>query len=114
MERGFGVNKSLLVESLTTKSLVAHKIVCDHMKVNIVSVEDVEVCPSLCCSAIHVRQRYNTYLEEQKKDKFQNVRSHKQKQVQKKITAVNKKKAMLENTIQECRQVCCGCQNVSK
>ena len=48
------------------------------------------------------------HLEEQKKDKFQNVRSYKRKQVQKEITAINKKKAMLENTIQECRQVCCG------
>ena len=50
------------------------------------------------------------HLEEQKKDKFQNVRSYKRKQVQKEITAVNKKKAMLENTIQECRQVCCECR----
>ena len=114
MERGFSVKNSLLVANLATKSLVAHRIVCDHMKFNNVSVEDVEIWPTFCYSVKHTRLRYSTYLEEQKKDKFQNVRSHKQKQVQKKITAVNKKKAMLENTIQECRQVCCGCQNVSK
>ena len=110
MERGCSVNKSLLVENLATKILVAHRIVCNHMKVNNVIVEDVVICPTLCCSVKHARQRYSTYLEEQKKDEFQNVRSsHKQKQVQKEITTVNKKKAMLENTIQECRQVCCGC-----
>ena len=108
MERAFSVNKSLLVENLATKILVAHRIVCDHMKVNNVSVEGVVICPTICCSVKHVRQRYSTYLEEQKKDEFQNFGSHKQKQVQKEMTAVNKKKAMLENTIQECRQ-CCGC-----
>ena len=42
-----------------------------------------------------------TYLEEQKKNKVQNYRSLKRKQVQVEIRAVKKKKAMLENTIQE-------------
>ena len=99
MERGFSVNKKLLVENLATKSLVAHRIVYNHMKVNSVSVEDVEICLIVCCTVKHARQWYSTYLEEQKKDKFQNDRSHKRKQVQEEITAVNKKKAMLEDTI---------------
>ena len=80
------------------------------MKVNNVSVEDVEICSTLFYSVKYGRQRYSTYLKEQKKDKFQNVRSHKWKQVQEDIKAVNKKKAMLENTIQECRRVCYGCR----
>ena len=44
------------------------------------------------------RQRYSIYLEDQKKNKVQNGRSLKRKQIQEEITAVNKKKAMLENT----------------
>ena len=67
VERGFSVNKSLLVKNLATKSLIAQRIVYDHTKVNHVSVEDVEVCPTLCRSVKHARQRYSTYLEEQKK-----------------------------------------------
>ena len=89
MERGFSFNKSLLVENLATKSLIAHKIDYDHMKVNNVSVEDVEICPTLHCSVKHA----------QKKNKVQYDRSLKQKQVQEEITAVNKEKTMLENVI---------------
>ena len=101
MERGFSVNKSLLVENLATKSLIAQRIVYDHMKVNNVSVEDVEICPTLRCSVKHARQRYSTYLEEQKKNKIQNDRSLKRKQVQEEIPAVKKKKAMVENLIRK-------------
>ena len=110
MERGFSVNKSLLVENLATKSLIAQRVVYDHMKVNNVSVEDVEICPTLRCSVKHARQRYSTYLEEQKKNKIQNDRSLKRKQVQEEIQAVKKKKAMVENLIRKLRrQICYGC-----
>ena len=40
-------------------------------------------------------------LEEQKKNRVQNDRLLKRKQVREEITAVNKKKAMLETTIRE-------------
>ena len=60
MERGFNVNNFLLVENLATKSLVAHRIVYDHMKVNNISIEDVEIFPTLCSSVKHARQRYST------------------------------------------------------
>ena len=60
MERGFNVNNFLLVENLATKSLVAHRIVYDHMKVNNISIEDVEIFPTLCGSVKHARQRYST------------------------------------------------------
>ena len=71
------------------------------MKINSVSTEDGEICLTLGCSVKHARQRYSTYLEEQKKNKVQNVRSLKEWQVQEEITVVSKKKAMLENTIWE-------------
>ena len=44
------------------------------MKVNNVSAEDVEIIPTFRRSVKHGRQRYSTYLEEQKKSKFQNDR----------------------------------------
>ena len=48
------------------------------MKVNNVSVEDLEIYPSLHRNVKDSRQRYSTYLEEQKKNKVQNVRSLKE------------------------------------
>ena len=73
VERSFSVNKSLLVENLATKSLIAQRIVYDYMKVSNVSAEDVEICLTPCCSVKHARQGHITYLEEQKKNKVKNL-----------------------------------------
>ena len=70
------------------------------MKVNNVSAEHLEIDSTLRRSVKHTGQRHSTYLEEQKKNKVQNYRSLRRKQVQQEITAVNNK-IMLENAIQE-------------
>ena len=70
------------------------------MKVNNVSAEHLEIDSTLRRSVKHTGQRHSTYLEEQKKNKVQNYRSLRRKQVQQEITAVNNK-IMLENVIQE-------------
>ena len=71
------------------------------MKVNNVSAEHLEIDSTLRRSVKHTGQRYSTYLEEQKKNKVQNYRSLRRKQVQQEITAVNNNKIILENAIQE-------------
>ena len=70
------------------------------MKVNNVSAEHLEIDSTLRRNVKHTGQRHSTYLEEQKKNKVQNYRSLRRKQVQQEITAVNNK-IMLENAIQE-------------
>ena len=70
------------------------------MKVNNVSAEHLEIDSTLRRSVKHTGQKHSTYLEEQKKNKVQNYRSLRRKQVQQEITAVNNK-IMLENAIQE-------------
>ena len=70
------------------------------MKVNNASAEHLEIDSTLRRSVKHTGQRHSTYLEEQKKNKVQNYRSLRRKQVQQEITAVNNK-IMLENAIQE-------------
>ena len=102
----------MLVENLAIKSLITQRIVHDYMKANNVSAEDVEIIPTFRHSVKHGRQRYSTYLEEQKKSKFQNDRFLKWKQIQEEITAVNKKKAMLENTMAE--EYALDAENVSE
>ena len=67
------------------------------MKFNNVSSEDLEICSTLFQSVRHARQSYSAYVEEQKKSNVQNDTCLKRKQVQEEITAVKKKKAMLEN-----------------
>ena len=46
VERSFSVNKSLLVENLATKSLIAQRIIYGYMKVNNRSAEDMDICPT--------------------------------------------------------------------
>ena len=74
VERGFIFNNSMLVENLATKNLIAQRIVYNYMKVKNVSAEDVEIFPTLGPSVKHARQRYSSYLSEQKKSKVQNDR----------------------------------------
>ena len=92
VERGFSVNKSLLVENIATKSLIAQRIAYDDMKVNNVIAEDVEIRPTLCCSVKHARQRYSTYLEEQKKNKVQNIDLSNQKKFKRKSRQITRRK----------------------
>ena len=48
--------------------------------------------------------------EKRKRTTFKMLHLTNENKFKKQITAVNKKKAMLENTVQECRQVCCECR----
>ena len=48
VERGFSVNKSLLVENLTAKSLVSQRIVYDHMNFHNLTPENFIINPALC------------------------------------------------------------------
>ena len=62
VKRAFSVNKSLLVQNVATKSLIAQRMVYDHTEFNNVRAEDVEICQTLHRTVKHARQRYSTYL----------------------------------------------------
>ena len=72
------------------------------MKVNALNAEDVEITPQLCQSYLS-KQRYLSHFHEKK---MANVRSEtlKQKAGQDEFIEVNRKKAMLETSIEELRK----------
>ena len=104
VERDFRVNKSMLVENLSTESLVSQRMVYDHMKVNALNAEDVEITPQLRQSVKGATQRYLSHLGEKKMAKVRSEKTFKRKAVQDEIIKVNRKKAMLETSIEELRK----------
>ena len=69
VERGFNVNKEMLVENQTDSSLIALRAVYDHMKNIGVSVENFLVSKSLINSVRAARSRYQYSLDDQKAEK---------------------------------------------
>ena len=68
VERGFGVNKEVEVENLKEHTLVAERIVCDH--VNSVGGElMMELSKPLLLSVKMLRQWYKKYLDQEREKK---------------------------------------------
>ena len=67
VERGFSINKELLVENLQEKSLVSQRMVYDHINSNKINIHEYELPSDLLKSCKLSNPRYNAALEETKK-----------------------------------------------
>ena len=67
VERGFSINKELLVENLQEKSLVSQRVVFDHISSNKININEYEHPSCLLKSCKLSNCRYNAALEETKK-----------------------------------------------
>ena len=67
VERGFSINKELLVENLQEKSLVSQRMVYDHTNSNKINIHEYELPSDLLKSCKLSNPRYNAALEETKK-----------------------------------------------
>ena len=92
VERGFSINKSLLVENLSKERLISQRIIYDHMKVNDLQSHELEITPALRKSVKSSRQQYDTYLEEQKRKGVQSEKSRKRKVIEEEIFKLKKEK----------------------
>ena len=68
VERGFSSNKEVMVEKRAQNSLVAQRVICDHVR-SVGCVLNVAFSKELLLSAASARQRYHAVLDE-KKDKM--------------------------------------------
>lgn len=68
VERGFSVNKAVEVENLKELTLVAQRIVCDHVN-SVGGVLKVELSKPLLLSVKMSRQRYEKYLDQEREKK---------------------------------------------
>ena len=89
--RGFSVNKGVEVENLKKHTLVAQRIVCDHVN-SVGGVLKVELSKSLLLSVKMSRQRYEKYLDQEKQKKKPEQERSKRKCVLEEIDEIKKKK----------------------
>ena len=99
IEHGFSVNKSLLVENLSGKSLISQRIVYHHMNFDNLTPENFIIDSALRKSVRNARNEYEKYLEEKQKEKLHSEKDLKRKVIQEEIVAVKRKKTILEKTV---------------
>ena len=81
VERGFSVNKSLLVENLSAKILISKRIVYDHMNFHNLTPENFIINSALRKSVRNAKNEYEKYLEEKRKEKLHSEKDLKGKAI---------------------------------
>ena len=98
VERGFSVNKELEVENLSNQSLVAQRLVCDHVKA-VDGILNVPITQALLTSCASARKRYERYLDEQRQNKKSEQESRKRQSLLDKVEELKEKKRRLSEDI---------------
>ena len=75
VERGFSVNKKLLVENLKTKSLVALRRIEDDTNFSELSPENIKIFSELIRSVTEAHRRYQDELQKQRKVKTESQKN---------------------------------------
>lgn len=68
IERGFNINSDLLVENLSARSIVAQRLVYDHVIASSSSPHDLKIENDLRVSCMSAHSKYRKYRNEKKKD----------------------------------------------
>lgn len=95
VERGFSINKELIVENQKELSLVAQRLIVEHVR-SVGGVTKVAISKELLLSAGGARQRYHAYLDEQKRVSKQDAVDLKRKELSDELQGLKKKRAILE------------------
>jgi len=96
VERGFSSNKEVMVENLAQHSLVAQRVICDHVR-SVGGVLNVAFSKELLLSAAGARQRYHAVLDEKKRENEATRRSERKRLLLEEISTLKEKKRRLES-----------------
>ena len=95
-DRGFNVNKEILVENLKEESLKGQRIVYDHIQSENIKLQEFKLTNELVNSYEAAHQRYYTIaLEENKLTVIENQKKVKRKPVDDEISDVKKKESWI-------------------
>jgi len=100
VERGFSVNKEVEVENLKHQSLIAQRIICDYVS-SVGGILNVPVTEPMLKEARSARQKYETYLENERKKKKSQESLNTRKRQLNEIEEYRSKKQKLESSISE-------------
>ena len=95
VERGFSVNKEIEVENLHEHSLVAQRIICDHLRV-VGGVLNVPITKKLLAAAASSRQKYEKHLQDQRDKKKTDEEQRKIKHALDEIEELKEKKKRMK------------------
>ena len=98
VERGFSVNKQLEVENLQERSFIAQRLVQDHVQ-SVGGVLAVSINKPLLLSAAGARQKYLSYLDEQKRKKTSEGVELKRKELVDELEELKKKRRRLDTDV---------------
>lgn len=98
VERGFSVNKQLEVENLQERSFIAQRLVQDHVQ-SVGGVLAVSINKPLLLSAAGARQKYLSYLDEQKRKKTSEGVELKRKELVDELDKLKKKRRRLDSDV---------------
>ena len=98
VERGFSVNKEVEAENSKEHTLVAQRIVCDHVT-SVEGVLKIELSKPLLLSVKMSRQRYEKHLDQERHKKKTELERSKRKCVLEEIGEVKKKKKRIDAEI---------------
>ena len=92
VERGFSNNKEMELENLKEHTIIAERLVCDHVR-NVGGILNIELSKPLLFSAKFSRQRYERYLEDERtKKKTQKEQSKRKSLLERKLTRLKRRK----------------------
>ena len=95
VEKGFSVNKEIEVENLHEHSLVAQRIICDHLKA-VGGVLNVPITKKLLAAAASSRQKYEKHLQDQRDKKKTDEEQRKRKHILDEIEELKEKKKRMK------------------
>ncbi|XP_013856113.1 uncharacterized protein LOC106511946 [Austrofundulus limnaeus] len=98
VERGFSINKEVMVQNLKEHSLIAQRVIHDHVQ-SIGGLLNIAYTKELLLSAAAGRQKYHMYLDDQKRLKQDEQKAQKRKELTDEISEVKAKKKRMEEDI---------------
>ena len=100
VERGFNVNKEILVENLQEESLKGQRIINDHIQSENIKLQDFKLTNELFSSCKAAHQIYTIALEENKLSVIENEKKVKRELIDHETNDVKKRKLDLETCVE--------------
>lgn len=91
VERGFSVNKQVMVENMKAESVIAQRVIADSIRAA-GGLEKIIITKELQMSASSARQRYLAYLDDQRKENESKTKASKKRSLADELKELRQKK----------------------
>ncbi|KAL2094403.1 hypothetical protein ACEWY4_009122 [Coilia grayii] len=98
VERGFSINKELIVENQKEASLIAQRLIVGHVR-SVGGVTNVAITKELLLSVAGARQRYHSFLDDQKRASVKEIGVQKRKALGDELDELKKKRNRVKEDI---------------